>query len=432
MRPMSRSRRGRTGLLLIPSLVLMAAIAVPPVLAGEPSPKFFAATVSPDTVTAGASTPFSVTVTNENSVKGGEQLGSFNLRAPDGFSITAVSPPMPSGTASLGNNVIKARDLSVPPGGSASVDFQATAACSSGIYFWSIRAKSTDDYSGSPGSNFTLDEKSSDLSTAVEGDCSLAFASQPADAEVGDVISADTFNPGGDPITVQVRDGSGEPASTSTALIALSIRDNPGGGTLSGDRRVNADDGVATFDDLSIDAVGLGYTLRARSQGIVRDVSEPFDIVDAGVNCHAKQQCAATIANENTRTRIIAPSEEGESLSLSFLGSLDCPDYSEPVDDVVTWEFTGEGIVRVVVTYFPPIGTAGVEPNGAPVTQICLASEKPFIQQNGEPAPLGKDGFYTGLPADCGVPPCVSRRGEDYAGNPFIEYLAHPGDPKHR
>jgi hypothetical protein len=56
------------------------------------------------------------------------------------------------------------------------------------------------------------------------------------------------------------------------------LQDNPGNGTLSGNKTRNAANGIATFDDLSINKSANGYTLRVTSNGFSQLVSIPFDI----------------------------------------------------------------------------------------------------------------------------------------------------------
>ncbi len=60
--------------------------------------------------------------------------------------------------------------------------------------------------------------------------------------------------------------------------MTVAIGTNPGGGTLSGARTVTAVAGVATFDDLSIDKVGTGYTLAASSAGMTGATSSTFTV----------------------------------------------------------------------------------------------------------------------------------------------------------
>ena len=71
------------------------------------------------------------------------------------------------------------------------------------------------------------------------------------------------------PVTVQLVDAGGNPVATSGVSVTLALGSNPGSGTLSGTltEPTNAS-GVATFNDLSINEPGFGYTLTASSTGL--------------------------------------------------------------------------------------------------------------------------------------------------------------------
>src|SRR5262249_45689821 len=56
---------------------------------------------------------------------------------------------------------------------------------------------------------------------------------------------------------------------------------NPGGGSLKGTTTQSASAGVASFNDLSIDEAGSGYTLLASSNGLTGVSSNGFDITPA-------------------------------------------------------------------------------------------------------------------------------------------------------
>ncbi len=98
---------------------------------------------------------------------------------------------------------------------------------------------------------------------------SLRFVDQPGDAGAGDDIG---------PVSVELLDGSGNRAISSTAQVALSMGSNPGDATLSGDASVSAVAGVATFTGLSLNRAGNGYTLVAASAGLAGATSSAFDI----------------------------------------------------------------------------------------------------------------------------------------------------------
>jgi alpha-tubulin suppressor-like RCC1 family protein len=72
--------------------------------------------------------------------------------------------------------------------------------------------------------------------------------------------------------------------------LTVALGANPSGGTLSGNATVNARDGVATFNGLSVDRPGSGYTLTAAASGLAAATSSSFTVhltftsVDAGGN----------------------------------------------------------------------------------------------------------------------------------------------------
>ena len=79
-------------------------------------------------------------------------------------------------------------------------------------------------------------------------------------------------------IIIQVQDANGNPVTTSTAAITVAIGTNPGSGTLSGTLTLSASAGNATFNNLSINKAGTGYTLTASSTGLTSAASNPFNI----------------------------------------------------------------------------------------------------------------------------------------------------------
>jgi hypothetical protein len=100
----------------------------------------------------------------------------------------------------------------------------------------------------------------------------LAFVVQPSDTEAGQQISP--------PLQVAVQDNAGNTVPNATNPVTLFILDNPGGSTLSGTITRNAVNGIATFDDISLNVPGVGYTLNAGSgsTGLTGAVSNSFNI----------------------------------------------------------------------------------------------------------------------------------------------------------
>lgn len=106
-------------------------------------------------------------------------------------------------------------------------------------------------------------------------------------------------------VVVTVQDQNYQTVTDFTGPVTMTIRDNPGGGTLSGTLTVNAAAGIATFSNLSIDKAGTGYTIQASISGgtIVTPPSNSF-IVVAGP---AKQLVFMTPPAGDTAGRAIVP-----------------------------------------------------------------------------------------------------------------------------
>jgi hypothetical protein len=105
----------------------------------------------------------------------------------------------------------------------------------------------------------------------------LAFTVEPS------THSGGVLNPINPPVEVTALDQFGGTVTTFTDDVTVAIGTNPSGGVLSGTLTRAAVDGVAIFDDLSIDRTGLGYTLTASATGLSGATSAPFDVVPNGL-----------------------------------------------------------------------------------------------------------------------------------------------------
>jgi hypothetical protein len=76
---------------------------------------------------------------------------------------------------------------------------------------------------------------------------------------------------------VEILDAYGNLATTSAGTITVALGNNPSSAGLRGTLSVAAANGLATFKDLGVDAVGTGYTLRA-SLNTVTGESAGFDV----------------------------------------------------------------------------------------------------------------------------------------------------------
>jgi|GEM_PF-3405876 len=115
--------------------------------------------------------------------------------------------------------------------------------------------------------------ETSDTFSIIPGPAArLAFGTQPASGTAGDPI-----NPA---VTVRILDAFGNPLTTSTLVVALTLVGTPGA-ILSGTTSVMAVNGTATFSDLSVQQAGVLYTLAATSTGVPSVSSNTFNILPA-------------------------------------------------------------------------------------------------------------------------------------------------------
>lgn len=107
-------------------------------------------------------TAVSAVFTNETNP---QQLGSANLTAPAGYTVSAAT--VTQGTAKLvGGNVVQLRNLALKSHKSLTVTLTiSAAACSTEP--WSVEAKQANDFSGPPGNDMNLDTANSNLLTSL-------------------------------------------------------------------------------------------------------------------------------------------------------------------------------------------------------------------------------------------------------------------------
>jgi hypothetical protein len=384
--------------------------------------KPFSLTMAPKQV-AGGTVTITATYTNENG-PGGQQVGSANLIAPAPFRTTGAS--VPTGTATLASSCtfgstsgscVQLRNINVAGGKSITVTLSVDTgtACTAGTYNWTTQAKQSNDFSGT-GNDLTLDTATSSLSTTVSGACSLAFATQPHDADVGQTISGVAFNPTGPPVTVDVVDGSGHPVN-STAPVTIAIGNNPGGSTLSGTATVSAVGGVATFSDLSLDKAANGYTLSATSGALPGASSTTFSEQSTSTPCPENQSCQTDTGTSAGDLQIVASpdpnrTDQGtltESVNPQHGAQLNCAGYTSA--DPNTYEFYVSSINRsktgTLTIRQPAIPLSGTITAILGTQQLCFGATYGFLTSSGAPAsagtlPDGTPGFI-GLLPNCGA-----------------------------
>ncbi len=98
----------------------------------------------------------------------------------------------------------------------------------------------------------------------------LAFAAAPTSATAGAAL-----NPA---VQVAARDSIGNVATAFTGNVTVALGANPGGGSLGGTLTQQAVAGVATFNNLTINRTGAGYTLTASATNLTDATSAPITV----------------------------------------------------------------------------------------------------------------------------------------------------------
>lgn len=288
---------------------------------------------------------------------------------------------------------------------------------------------------GSSQSSIDTSETACDVLTVdpLSG-CELRFVDQPADAQKGTAITSAPADPDGDPVTVEVVNRpTGKRLTLSTAAITVEIADDasPGGdAVLGGTTTRNAVAGVATFDDLRIDAAGLGYTLRATSEDHEPATSDSFGIWDRVKNCAGGQACDVTVTDPGTMGVAVTGRSTTDGALLVALGvvDLDCGDsfnHAPRTATVDTVNFDGEKQATITI----PKEIDQAQPNnGVNHYEICYEGDAPFTDRDGNTV-------HKGLLALCGprpegpLPPCLASRTKTGRGDVLLGVDMPAGDP---
>jgi hypothetical protein len=208
------------------------------------------------------------------------------------------------------------------------------------------------------------------------------------------VLTNGSFN-----LTVDAEDQYGNIDSTFNGNVTLALASNPSNATLHGTLTVQAESGVASFSDLTIDKTGSGYTLQATSAGLTAGTTAAFNVTD---------QLVVTTAPPSTVTAgtpfsLVVAAEDGQgNVDTSFNGSVTVANYYwwnggalggtttvSAVNGVATFsdltlkQVTSYAELQVTASGLPTVYTSNFNVMAAPATQLVLASSPSGVLTNG-------------------------------------------------
>jgi autotransporter-associated beta strand protein len=218
------------------------------------------ATSAPFNVTPGTATQVVFGVQPSNTTAGKTISPAVTAQVEDSLG-NVVTTDTSNVTVAIGTNP-----------GSGTLSGTVTVAASSGVATFSTLSINK------TGVGYTLTTADGTLTKAT----SAAFSITPGTAAqvvFGVQPSNTTANAAISPaVTVQVQDSLGNVVTTDSSTVTVAIGANPGGGLLSGILAMAATSGTATFNTLSINKTGVGYTLTAADGTLTSATSSAFNI----------------------------------------------------------------------------------------------------------------------------------------------------------
>jgi hypothetical protein len=382
-----------------------------------------------------------------------QSLGSANITAPAAYSLTGGSLGSGSGTATRVGNTLQLRNLGLAPNATVNITLNFKAPCVDGTArTWTIIVKQANNFSGPPGNDFVrASGTAAPVTTAAAFACLLRFANQPAATHTGSTIT-DAFDSSGGGVRVEIYDPASGATVDTDAPVTLTLGFNTAGGTLSGGAATSAVAGVATFSALSINKPGP-YTLKASSPAASNNpetgkfmVADNLDTCD-GVGCSFAQQGQGSSLTVTPKNGVA-----GAGFANSFnLGNvkISCdfapynyPDARQPNAIWYDYDDGGANSVKTNVLVIDKSVVQITPENGSSKYRICYASNVPFTDRNGNPAPAEHDAngptaffgeqWYIGLLPDCGkkpVAPCSQGFTGAGSGDRVGTFLTPGGDP---
>ncbi|MGH7570615.1 MAG: invasin domain 3-containing protein [Gemmatimonadota bacterium] len=248
----------------------------------------------------------------------------------------------------------------------------------------------------------------------------LRFVQEPTDVAVGEPI---------DPaVTVEAVDAAGNRVASFTSRINVALLSNPGGASLGGRKQDDPVNGLATFDNLSVNEAGEGYTLRATANGLASATSAAFDVGDEddddddAVRLEFGQQPADAPAGATISPAVTvrAVDSDGET-DTSFGGSITIAKVSGPSSGLLQGTLTRPAASGVATFDDLSLEVTGSYTLGAASSPLAGATSAAFIITPGPPSAATSEvtAVPGSIPADGSSTSTITVRLRDSFGNPI-------------
>ncbi|WP_238540051.1 Ig-like domain-containing protein [Corallococcus macrosporus] len=141
----------------------------------------------------------------------------------------------------------------------------------------------------------------------------LAFLAPSLSARAGAPIGG---------LDVEFRDAEGRLVPSATGEVTLSLAAGPGGASLGGTLRAQAVEGVARFPEVVLTRAGLGYQLKADTEGVEGAVSPSFDVTPAAAATVELTGLPATVMAGATHAADVTVRDAFGNVASGYRGTL--------------------------------------------------------------------------------------------------------------
>ncbi|HUQ06163.1 MAG TPA: Ig-like domain-containing protein [Kofleriaceae bacterium] len=240
----------------------------------------------------------------------------------------------------------------------------------------------------------------------------LVFTVQPTDTVAGEPIAP--------ALRVEARDTSGNLDGTFNGTVTMTIGANPGSSTILGTAVATASGGVAIFNDVALDKVGVDYTLVASAGGLVSATTQAFDITPAA----ASQLVFATQPLDATAGAFLSPPvriearDAFDNVDTSFTGTITIALGANPGSSTLSGDLVVDsvaGVTSFVDLSLNRVGTGYTL--SASASGMTAVTSAPFAIS---PAAASQLAFFvqpSNVPAGQFMAPAVQVEARDPFGN---------------
>ncbi len=214
---------------------------------------------------------FSVTFSSEFAIEASTLPGALVQVTPSGggtpitASVVSTAPVGPTDPAGNAASIVVTYDFT-PPGGS-------WTAADDGTYTVALSGTPVTDLAGEAVAVGTLG------SFAVNIPSSTRMVITAGPATSSPITAGSEFT-----VTIAMENSQGQVQTGATGMVTIALASGPSGPSLGGTLTLPVSQGIATFDDLTLDQAAVGYELRATASGLAPVSTSAFGVAPAAAS----------------------------------------------------------------------------------------------------------------------------------------------------